>query len=211
MEQVRQCLGFCTADFLSWLVYESALQKTQTLPNLFLFAHLGWLCREGTLAALFLIFIALDLLDEDLEVVVHVEVGEAVEEAVVGDEEDLSQLPNARRATWEPPVSQFNGINFWVKIYQNDLRIMRTGPRFNTLLKILLKIVIKTSCQKVTIKNSRNSSLYISQEFERIFERIFTSVLNRGPGLKARLKGLEYQEFKGHNLPRIPKCSRISD
>ena len=48
---------------------------------------------------MFLIFIALDLLDEDLEVVVHVEVGEAVEEAVVGDEEDLSQLPNARRAT----------------------------------------------------------------------------------------------------------------
>ena len=26
-EQVRQCLGFCTADFWSWLVYESAVQK----------------------------------------------------------------------------------------------------------------------------------------------------------------------------------------
>jgi len=30
---VRQCLGFCTADFLSSLAYESAEQKTQTLPN----------------------------------------------------------------------------------------------------------------------------------------------------------------------------------
>ena len=27
-EQVRQCLGFYTADFWSWLVYESAVQKT---------------------------------------------------------------------------------------------------------------------------------------------------------------------------------------
>ena len=26
-EQVRQCLSFCTADFWSWLVYESAVQK----------------------------------------------------------------------------------------------------------------------------------------------------------------------------------------
>ena len=30
---VRQCLGFCTADFLSSLAYDSA-EKTQTLPNL---------------------------------------------------------------------------------------------------------------------------------------------------------------------------------
>ena len=26
-EKVRQCLGFCTADFRSWLVHESAVQK----------------------------------------------------------------------------------------------------------------------------------------------------------------------------------------
>ena len=26
-EQVWQCLGFCTADLRSWLVYESAVQK----------------------------------------------------------------------------------------------------------------------------------------------------------------------------------------
>ena len=32
--QVRQCLGFCTADFCSLLAYESAEQKTQKLPNL---------------------------------------------------------------------------------------------------------------------------------------------------------------------------------
>ena len=32
--QVRQCLHFCTADFLSWLAYESAEPKIQTLPNL---------------------------------------------------------------------------------------------------------------------------------------------------------------------------------
>ena len=25
-EQVRQCLGFCTADFQSWLIYKSAVQ-----------------------------------------------------------------------------------------------------------------------------------------------------------------------------------------
>ena len=32
--QVRQCLGFCTADFLFSLSYKSAEQKTQTLPKL---------------------------------------------------------------------------------------------------------------------------------------------------------------------------------
>ena len=30
-EQVRQCFGFCTADFRSWLVYESAVQKPSYL------------------------------------------------------------------------------------------------------------------------------------------------------------------------------------
>ena len=34
--QARHCLGFCTADFRSSLVYESAVKK-QTLPNLRLF------------------------------------------------------------------------------------------------------------------------------------------------------------------------------
>ena len=33
--------GFCTAYILSSVVYESAVRKTQTLPNLFLLAPLG--------------------------------------------------------------------------------------------------------------------------------------------------------------------------
>ena len=37
-DKVRQCLDFCKADFRSWLVYESAIQKPK--HNLFLFALL---------------------------------------------------------------------------------------------------------------------------------------------------------------------------
>ena len=32
--QIRQCFGFCTADFWSLLAYEFSWTKTQTLPNL---------------------------------------------------------------------------------------------------------------------------------------------------------------------------------
>ena len=43
--QVRECLGFCTADFWSSLVYKSAEQETQTLPNLTLPISSGYLLK----------------------------------------------------------------------------------------------------------------------------------------------------------------------
>ena len=42
----------------------------------------------------------------------HHDVGEAVEDAVVRNEQDLPELPHERRASREPPGQQFSGIEF---------------------------------------------------------------------------------------------------
>ena len=77
----------------------SQLSHESPLPHVR--SHVGDLGRAHFASALSLplLFLALYLLDEYLEVVVHVDVGEAVEDAVVGHEQDLSQLPDERRAS----------------------------------------------------------------------------------------------------------------
>ena len=40
-EQVRQCLGFCTAYFQSWLVFKSAVQNPKHCPTCYLFSSLS--------------------------------------------------------------------------------------------------------------------------------------------------------------------------